>query len=69
MAPGASDFDVMALAAKEERILLTFDKDFGERVISAALPAACGIILMRIRMPKPGAAGQQTADTILARDD
>jgi predicted nuclease of predicted toxin-antitoxin system len=29
-APGAIDRDVLAWAAREERILLTFDKDFGE---------------------------------------
>jgi predicted nuclease of predicted toxin-antitoxin system len=29
-APGATDPDVLAWAAHEERILLTFDKDFGE---------------------------------------
>jgi predicted nuclease of predicted toxin-antitoxin system len=28
-APGSEDPDVMAWAAREERILLTFDKDFG----------------------------------------
>ena len=29
-APGTSDADVLAWAAREQRILLTFDKDFGE---------------------------------------
>jgi predicted nuclease of predicted toxin-antitoxin system len=29
-APGCSDQEVLAWAAREERILLTFDKDFGE---------------------------------------
>jgi hypothetical protein len=29
-APGTTDPDVLAWAAREERILLTFDKDFGE---------------------------------------
>ena len=28
-APGSSDLDVLAWAAREERVLLTFDKDFG----------------------------------------
>jgi predicted nuclease of predicted toxin-antitoxin system len=28
-APGMSDADVLAWAARDERILLTFDKDFG----------------------------------------
>src|SRR5436309_2206170 len=29
-APGTTDPDVLAWAGREERILLTFDKDFGE---------------------------------------
>jgi predicted nuclease of predicted toxin-antitoxin system len=29
-APGTTDRDVVAWAAREERIVLTFDKDFGE---------------------------------------
>ena len=29
-APGMGDPDVLALAARQERILLTFDKNFGE---------------------------------------
>jgi uncharacterized protein with PIN domain len=29
-APGSRDEDILALAAREERIILTFDKDFGE---------------------------------------
>jgi predicted nuclease of predicted toxin-antitoxin system len=30
MAPGSKDEDILALAVREERIILTFDKDFGE---------------------------------------
>jgi predicted nuclease of predicted toxin-antitoxin system len=30
VSPGSSDQEVLALAVREERILLTFDKDFGE---------------------------------------
>jgi predicted nuclease of predicted toxin-antitoxin system len=40
-APGASDSDVLSKAAHEGRILLTFDKDFGEFARAAALPATC----------------------------
>ena len=39
VAPGAVDRDVLAWAAREERILLTFDEDFGELARQAALPA------------------------------
>jgi Domain of unknown function (DUF5615) len=56
-------------AAREGRILLTFDKDFGELAREAALPAGCGIMLFRIPMPGPLEVGQHLADLIMARDD
>jgi hypothetical protein len=68
-APGMTDPDVLAWAAREGRILLTFDKDFGELARGSALPPACGVVLLRTPMPKPGDAGQRLADLITARDD
>jgi predicted nuclease of predicted toxin-antitoxin system len=43
-APGVSDPDVLSWAIRDERILLTFDKDFGELARASALPSACGAI-------------------------
>jgi hypothetical protein len=68
-APGISDSDVLAWGAREERILLTFDKDFGELARREKLPKACGIVLVRVPMPKPGDAGRKIAKLILERDD
>jgi hypothetical protein len=68
-APGATDPEVLARAAREERILLTFDKDFGELAKGSALPPACGVILLRVPMPGPGDVGDRLADLITARDD
>jgi hypothetical protein len=68
-APGMSDPDVLAWAVREERVLLTFDKDFGELAWASALPPACGIILFRMPMPKPSDAGRRLSDLITARDD
>lgn len=68
-APGTNDPDVLAWAARDGRILLTFDKDFGELARGAALPATCGLVLFRIPMPAPGDVGQRLADLITARDD
>lgn len=67
--PGISDQDVLAWAAREGRILLTFDKDFGELARHGALPLTCGIILFRVPMPRPGDVGTRFADMIAARDD
>ena len=68
-APGATDADVLAWAAREERILLTFDKDFGELARGSALPLACGVVLLRTPMPVPSEVGQRLADLIMERDD
>jgi predicted nuclease of predicted toxin-antitoxin system len=68
-APGTADPDVLAWAAQEKRILLTFDKDFGELARASALPRTCGVILLRMPMPKPGEVGQRLAQLVTARDD
>jgi predicted nuclease of predicted toxin-antitoxin system len=68
-APGSSDPEVLAWAAREERILLTFDKDFGELAKASVLPATCGVILLRIPMPRPDNVGPQLAGVIAARVD
>jgi len=60
-APGMTDPDVLAWAAREERLLLTFDnKDFGELAKASALPLTCGVILLRIPMPRPSEVGQRS---------
>jgi predicted nuclease of predicted toxin-antitoxin system len=46
--PGATDRHVLDLAAKNERVLLTEDKDFGEMLFRRRLPSS-GIILLRLR--------------------
>jgi predicted nuclease of predicted toxin-antitoxin system len=68
-APGASDPDVLAWAARDERVLLTFDKDFGELARASALPGACGVVLLRMPMPKPGDVGKHLAKLITSRED
>jgi len=68
-APGASDADVLAWAARDERILLTFDKDFGELARASPLPINSGVVLFRTPMPMPRDVGRQLAELITARDD
>jgi Domain of unknown function (DUF5615) len=68
-APGTSDPEALAWAVREARILLTFDKDFGELARGSALPATCGLILFRFPMPRADDVGQRLANLITARDD
>jgi predicted nuclease of predicted toxin-antitoxin system len=68
-APGMPDAEIPAWAAREHRILLTFDKDFGELARGWRLPSGCGIVLLRVPMPPPGQVGQRLAGLITMRDD
>lgn len=68
-APGSPDREVLARAVNEERVLLTFDKDFGELAWHAGLPATSGIILFRLRMPPAIGIGSLLCRLILARRD
>lgn len=67
--PGSSDDIVLARAAAERLILLTFDKDFGELAWRTPRPAACGVILFRIPMPSASAAGAALAAIVCSRSD
>ena len=68
-APGMKDPQILAWAVRDNRILLTFDKDFGELAFHSRLPAACGIVLFRMPMPAPGAVGTTLAARIAERAD
>lgn len=68
-APGSDDEAVLALAQAENRILLTFDKDFGELAFRSKLPASSGIILFRIVMPSAGYVADVVARVLDSRED
>lgn len=53
VAAGLSDADVIALAAREKRILLTEDKDFGELIFRRERTVP-GLVLMRIASEDTG---------------
>jgi predicted nuclease of predicted toxin-antitoxin system len=50
---GAADEQILNHANNDARIILTFDKDFGELAFRLAMPARCGIILFRLSSEKP----------------
>src|SRR5262249_41782991 len=68
-APGSLDRDVLARAQQEGRILLTFDKDFGELAWRARLPAACGVVLFRFSVPSPADVGRVITQILDSRPD
>jgi predicted nuclease of predicted toxin-antitoxin system len=67
-APGSRDEDILALAAREKRIILTFDKDFGE-LAARGLPVSSGIILFRLAMPAAAGVGTMLLARISERTD
>lgn len=68
-APGSSDRDILKLAQSEKRILLTFDKDFGELAFRIGLPSSSGIILFRLRMTSSAEVGRIAVDVLESRQD
>lgn len=49
--PSSSDPDVLALANEQQRVLLTYDTDFGELIFRRQHPASEGVILLRLLQP------------------
>lgn len=66
--PGISDPEVLERARVEDRIVLTFDKDFGELAFRQRLPCGCGVILLRLVLP-PDELATRIADVLASRDD
>jgi predicted nuclease of predicted toxin-antitoxin system len=69
IASGMPDAEVFRWAARESRIILTFDKDFGEIARSATLPADCGVVLFRLPMPSSAEVGIGLANLVSSRSD
>jgi predicted nuclease of predicted toxin-antitoxin system len=67
-APGLTDIQVIALAASENRLLLTEDKDFGELFYRRREPAV-GFILLRVDPPIPDVQWRRLQDAILRIGD
>jgi predicted nuclease of predicted toxin-antitoxin system len=68
-APGAADATILARSESENRILLTFDKDFGELAFHEVRRQACGIILLRFMPTSPVDAAALIAQSLSARTD
>ncbi len=63
--PSLPDQDVLALAQREQRILITNDKDFGELVFREHHPHA-GVILFRFPLDSPAQTKIQALEQFLA---
>src|SRR5262245_31973989 len=68
-ARGSKDEQVLARAQQEDRILVTFDKDFGELAFRSKLPSTSGVILFRISAPSSQYVANVAVQAISSRSD
>lgn len=68
-APGSLDEEVLKRSVDEARLLLTFDKDFGELTFRAGQKASAGIILFRISLDDLDHATNLVVKTVESRLD
>ena len=66
---GCSDTDVLARANAEERVLLTFDKDFGELAFRHGMGAESGVVLLRLTAESPSLIAAAPVKALAGRSD
>lgn len=68
-AAGDADEELLALASKEKRLILTLDKDFGELAFKTPLSDPPGVILVRIQAGTSKTTTQRLLEVLPTRDD
>jgi len=53
-----SDMAIMGLARQQDRIIITFDRDFGELIFKRHQPAPAGVIYLRFEPTYPTETGE-----------
>jgi|SRR4029453_18038766 predicted nuclease of predicted toxin-antitoxin system len=67
--PGLTDREVLHRATLEDRLIVTFDKDFGELAFHSRLPVTTGVILFRVQAPSSAQLAAFVTRVINSRDD
>lgn len=68
-APTADDEEILRIAQAEQRVVVTFDKDFGELAFRRRLPASAGVILFRVRASDPPMSISTVIEILESTDD
>ena len=68
-APGSADPEVLERAQHDGRVLVTFDKDFGELAFRRGLAASVGVVLFRITLTSPDHAVRSAVAAFASRAD
>ena len=63
-ARGCTDVAVLERAHQEDRLLVTFDKDFGELAYRLGLAAAPGVVLVRAEFSDSAAAARSVVSAL-----
>ncbi|MEK7794662.1 MAG: DUF5615 family PIN-like protein [Candidatus Hydrogenedentota bacterium] len=67
--PGSLDKQILDIAAKEGRLLVTFDKGFGRLVFLEGIKQVEGIILFRVLSSGLSESAEYIANILTSRDD
>jgi len=62
--PGEQDADILDLARRQDRIVITFDRDYGELVFRLRRPRPAGVIYLRFDPHWPTEPGEILAAVI-----
>jgi predicted nuclease of predicted toxin-antitoxin system len=68
-APGSTDNVILTRAQRDTRLLVTFDKGFGELAFRSGLPVECGVILFRIPPVSTDFVSRVILTALESRDD
>jgi predicted nuclease of predicted toxin-antitoxin system len=66
--PGTSDSEILARAVREERVVLTFDRDYGELIFRWKQPAPPAVIYLRYHPASPEEPAEQLVRLFERRD-
>jgi predicted nuclease of predicted toxin-antitoxin system len=67
-APGVTDAEVLAQAAREGRIVLTFDRDYEELIYRYRLPSPSGVLYLRFDPATPQEPGEYVLALLTAEE-
>ena len=68
-APGLADENVLVRVRRENRLLITFDKDFGQLVFQRGAQASRGVVLFRISQVSSAITAERVCTALASRDD
>jgi predicted nuclease of predicted toxin-antitoxin system len=69
VSPGSPDVSVIDRALAEDRVLITFDKDFGDLVFRRGAKASRGVVLLRISQTSSKSMAERVTALLASRND